>query len=173
MVIEYNENIRKDLREPLEAVINKYRILLPVWLQKLVVNMWDTPNDGEVANVHTMHEYRTATLNTNASWLSQSDYERELTIIHELLHICLDPMDVYPQNVFDQLLEHDAPNYHATVKDEYRAKVEGVVQDMTVMIYNIINKPTGGQVIPLYGIPHDMSIQEFVDSVPNIKLANK
>ncbi len=82
-----------EVRTAFEPMLTEYASLLPAWLLFLRVEFDASDgNEGAAAQINVRMEYCRATLTIGAQWMACDEAYRRKAVIHELLHITLDPM---------------------------------------------------------------------------------
>lgn len=83
--------VPKELRETATPLLLAHARLVPGWCKLLTIRYDDDLAD--VASVSSEQIYGRCTLIFGASWLNLDEAEREWTVVHELLHSQLSPME--------------------------------------------------------------------------------
>ena len=80
-----NENQLKEIKESLK----RFSGVIPSWVQTLHVCRWTANDTGnnDFAAIKVRPKYLDATLNIYDSFYNNSEQEKDITLVHELLHI--------------------------------------------------------------------------------------
>jgi hypothetical protein len=111
--------------------------LAPQWCSRLRVR-WKAAcaEDDCLACTVTLYEYRYGTITFHGGWLDgPPDWRRE-TVVHEVLHLYVQPLSGYTRHLIGQLVEGDALT--AVTKEQCREYQESVVQDLTLLVARLL-----------------------------------
>lgn len=127
-----------EVRTSAEAHLSACEWMLPKWCERVNV-IWDISDDeddlGEGASLATQvaFEYRRAELTFKPQWLEFKDETRREHIIHELIHLHVNPLFNFAYNTFGVLLRTQQ-EYEVLLQEQLRRYCEGAVQDLTYAI---------------------------------------
>lgn len=84
------ENVPLEVRAALEPLLDKWLWILPPWCQEFRVDY----KGGQDATMSVTVSYRNrwAVLHATGLWLGEKEQYREVSVIHELVHVLLEPM---------------------------------------------------------------------------------
>jgi len=110
MVNTYWEpDIPNDLREIVEPILSRWGDLIPTWVQDFSVR-YDSEASATARTI-VNHRGRWAIFVFTPSWLGTTSKERENALVHELIHINLEPMNCNVMRVLNDVLEKGTPTY--------------------------------------------------------------
>lgn len=112
-----------------EPILDRWRWLIPSWCHELLVFYRETDGDNAAAACRTYPEYRYAQLMIYGSFVGkQRPDDRENAIIHELLHVQLQPL----VQEFKHLLAQQVPEgpLREWANTNHTGAMEGVVCDL-------------------------------------------
>lgn len=137
--IEYSQSIPDEVLDVLKPLVEKWKYLIPTWCHVCYVNFIVDGNDEFVASntngtCSTSEKYRSAYIDIYPQFISDDKESREVTILHEILHISLDYIYEYGRKVIDAAL--DDCGYKDQTMQEYEDRLECVVVDLTRSIYH-------------------------------------
>jgi hypothetical protein len=121
----------KEVRRIVEPLVKKHLHLLPPWCIQLSIKYGETKDDIEraVAYIEVEPQYLQARLTICRLYLEQDDYNRESTIVHELLHVAIAPIQSFMEHLMKIYVAEESEV--ATWRDNFNTEViEGVVQSL-------------------------------------------
>lgn len=111
-------------------------MLLPTWCQEFQVN-YDSRTE-DMCNVTVHYANRWAVLCVGPSWLDQPEAERESGLLHELVHVGLEPLSGAAANLIENTLEDGSPAY-TLAKQQVHDGTEAAVEDLCRAIRRAVN----------------------------------
>lgn len=135
-----------EVRQAVRPLVIRHLWLLPDWCRRLQVRYEQTMNhegdEGPAAHFSALSEYRFGELVLHGGFLDENPRERELTVIHELLHCPTAPLASEHEQAIERLFEGSrAPKYEATLQENWRRVYEGCVQDLAYSIMLVTDPP--------------------------------
>lgn len=118
-----------EVRTALAPLVERHIALVPTWCHVLLLD-WDDTDRDALAKTTCRREYRWAKITVCPSWLRQDSTEREDTIVHELLHVVMEPVHNHTTDMLN-LIREKYPDVHAWAEEQRRYANEATVQDMT------------------------------------------
>lgn len=115
-----------EIREALEPLLARWAELLPPWLQDFRVE-WVADLD-KLMEVRVHHSNRWAVLRVGPGWLQESPEEREVTVVHEFVHVLLAPLRRAVDLVVDGVAPEDAA-FHRLAQSAITDGEESAVED--------------------------------------------
>lgn len=103
----WDPDVPADIRAIVEPYLTRWIGLLPTWCQRFEVRY--DPHKQAAMAVHTNHRNRWAQLQVTGEWLAESDRERENAVIHELVHVALEPFVHAAGRILEDLTEEGTP----------------------------------------------------------------
>lgn len=131
MRITWDKNIEADNKERIESYLEKWSWLCPSWCGQLQVNIKESDGSWD-AQINTNYKYRFAVLEIATSWLNLVEYEREATLVHELVHNFYNPMYWYASDTFESLIQNEG--FLEVVKESLKTLNESGTQDLTEVL---------------------------------------
>lgn len=88
MNIEYRNFRSQSQQQEVDVLVQKYKGIIPSWVQTFIVNNWDSPTDDKctLASMETTPKYLLCNLHIYNMFFSNTDLMKEQTIVHEILH---------------------------------------------------------------------------------------
>lgn len=121
---------KPDLRRAIEPLIKKHAHLVPSWCHVLHCNFsTEGAEEGVVASITPMTEYRKAYLYVHAGFLTDDAEEREHSIVHELLHLQVAPLESLVSQLIKSTITPDSTLAEWSWEERRRA-TESVVEDL-------------------------------------------
>lgn len=90
--VSWSKQIPSEVRNILIPILRKWVVLVPAWCRDFRVG-YAPDQVSTIADMTSNYRNRWACLRLSGRWLSETTYEREAVIIHELIHINLEPID--------------------------------------------------------------------------------
>ena len=103
----YNPDFPKDLLPSIKPLVTKWKGLLPSWCAVLRIKF--DPRRDAVMSVKPSYRNRWAVLFVTGQWYEEDLDDRELALIHEFIHILLDPLDAPITRILSDVLEEKSP----------------------------------------------------------------
>lgn len=122
-------SVPKEAKAAIRPHVERWRHLIPTWCHDVTFRWEKTEGVGDVAEVECSVEYRMATVTIDPSWLDTDEAERDSIIRHELLHLALEPLAVFVEEMLSRCVADDSV-FRDWTKDELRRRYEGAVVDL-------------------------------------------
>lgn len=126
-----------EVREALEPMIDRWLGILPGWLYELHISFRpvqsDEPEADNLLSIVVQPEYRKAYLTAFPMWLDLDAESRELDLVHELLHVHVQPIAALLDQMLERLVDRESV-FYKWVQDEIRGRVEGAVCDLVPIV---------------------------------------
>jgi len=127
--IKYGKMLPNEIKQMFKRAIEKYGYLVPTWCHVIYVKHEEPDEDQSPAHIEAQEEYREATITISTSILAEDPEERiDRIILHEILHIILDPLATEAQRVISRTIEND--KFKSWAERQLEVKEEGVIQDL-------------------------------------------
>ena len=120
-------DVPREAKDALKPHLKRWGHLIPSWCHELTV-AWKPLDEDAEAQVECEIEYRRATLTVNPTWLHESEAARAIVIRHELLHLVLEPMALFTQEMLKRCVADDSA-FSGWIQDQWRICYEGTVED--------------------------------------------
>lgn len=105
--IQWEPDFPDDLRGIVEPHLQRWLALIPTWCQEFIVR-YDPHQDSRMA-AKVNYRNRWAILIVTGQWFDSPVAEREVCLIHELLHIATEPLSSVVTRIIDDTLEEGTP----------------------------------------------------------------
>lgn len=125
-VIDYRPGIPPEVRGAIEPLLTCWQGVLPSWCHTLNV-IWSEADTGALS-IRTQYEYRRATLTVYPNFITCPD-KRERDVIHELMHVLLEPLANVMTDMRDELAEK-CPDVKRWAEEAARYGEESAVCDL-------------------------------------------
>ncbi len=130
---EFDGEWPPEVRAVAEPLLERFAWLVPSWCHTVSVQWEGDPGEDDAqssARTQISFAYRSARLQFLPMFLTDSERQREADVIHELLHLSIQPLCQYAMEVVDRCLKEESPKFHETVIEELRVRNEGAVEDL-------------------------------------------
>lgn len=131
MRILWDPVIPPEVRAAAEPTLDEWKTRLPGWISDLTVSF--DQKDGVNCSINVQYEYRRAYLYLHGAWLEQSTDMRREDILHELIHLFLEPMQGSISSLTEHLLK-DNPTFLGWVEEEIERGLEASTCDLTNLL---------------------------------------
>lgn len=125
--IRYQNFEKPENQEYVAAIVDKYRELLPRWIDRLTVVVYDENEDapkGSLCWVSGKPEYGFAHINILSKWFDRDTDLQDELILHEMLHVAQAREYKF---VWDRLinpLDERNPELYYALSEDYRERNE-------------------------------------------------
>ena len=109
-------------------LVEEWQHLGPGWCAELFIHFSDADNDGDAASMNAQPEYRFAHIHLHPGWLKCDAEERRRLIVHELLHLALEPLLILAADILE------SADAGTPLENAWRRTYEGAVQDLTLSL---------------------------------------
>lgn len=134
MTITWHRSLPPEIEAEVRPLVDRYAYLIPGWMRELTVRYAvDTPDGSYVADINIQPEYRQATLRLVPKWRDCDAAFKEQTIIHELIHLSLAPMDAWTQTLITKTVPDEG--LRDTLSEDWRRAHEGATEDLSIAVY--------------------------------------
>ena len=132
--ITWDPDIPEDIRAIVEPHLRRWRGLVPTWCQEFIVR-YRPAQDGRM-ETKVNYRNRWAVIVVTGVWLGETEVEREASLVHELLHICLEPLSAAVVRIIEDVTEKDTP-VRALVDSMFTDGLEASVEDTARCIIRV------------------------------------
>jgi len=122
------------LHDPLVELVEHWLWLVPAWVDTLEIKFEHT--EAFVAKAHVSYRYRSAVVRFSQAWGVLTLRERELTVVHELVHARQAPVFAVLCVLMDTLIEADSAE-DKLLRRQYAEADEAVTTDMAVTLHRL------------------------------------
>ena len=140
--VRWSPVIPDEVQAALTPVLFRWQTLLPTWVQDFRVGFDTAINQFAETNVNFRNRW--VVLNVGAVWLRERQESRENAIVHELVHVALEPLSNAYGRMVEDLTEPGTP-LRALCDSTFTDALEGSVEDLARAL------------IRLRGDPHDQT----------------
>lgn len=105
--MKWDAGVPPEVRAAAEPHLTRWAGLLPTWCQEFRVRWGSEP--GTSCQITCHYPNRWAVLKIGAEWLDQPPGAREVDLVHELLHVALEPMAAAMNRIVGDLTEAGTP----------------------------------------------------------------
>lgn len=105
--IRWEPDFPADLRPSVEPHLLRWAGLIPTWCQEFIVR-YNSQQDGRMA-AHVNYRNRWAVLIVTPEWFDSPEEERENSVLHELVHIGMEPLSSAVDRIIRDTLEEGSP----------------------------------------------------------------
>jgi hypothetical protein len=137
IVIHDEDDFPKELKPVIVEYIHRYAWLLPAWCSDLhiVYRTVKDKNPDVAAELTSEESYRNAVMVIYAGFLTQDDKRRRKIIVHEMIHITVNPLGDFALRAIRNLApDKDEPKLNAVLQDELTERWEAVTEDLANII---------------------------------------
>ena len=106
MIISWEPDIPQDVRVIVDIHLQKWMGLLPTWVQEFIVR-YDPKQPGRMA-AKINYSNRWAMLVVTADWIGEVVEEREAALVHEFIHVNLEPLAAPICRIIEDLTEKES-----------------------------------------------------------------
>lgn len=147
MILVFGEKLPAGLIPQVRELVMKYIWLVPSWVQEMHIG-YDEGHNGESATECDSKRYRWASIKLKPRYFHE-DYifEREITIIHEMLHISTHAHYDLANGLITDLTEANSQTMKDFVANRLEEFYEAGTQDLAFAIYNFVNRSTEARTI--------------------------
>jgi hypothetical protein len=120
----------REVRKVAEPLFKKNLHLLPGWCRALFIRYGDAPKDQDrvVAYIEVDAEYLQASITLCRRFLDDTDVNRERTVIHELLHVSMRPLQDWVEHFMSIYVADEEQDKW---RDNFNHKaIESVIQNL-------------------------------------------
>lgn len=108
--------------------------LLPRWVRTVTFHWKASADNDESAECDPDYTYGYVGINVTGLWLDDRERIKLHDLVHEVLHLWMEPVAGYAKKTFKTLLKEEAPKFHKTVEQELDHRVEVAIQDMAEVL---------------------------------------
>ena len=97
----WEADIPTDIRDIVRPHLDKWGSLIPTWCQDFSIRY--NPRNGALCAIDVSYKYRWGVLIITGQWLEVEFQERETALIHELIHLNIEPMASAGKRIVESL----------------------------------------------------------------------
>lgn len=133
------------VRRELEPLLKEWAPILPAWLDQLAVSFAATNEDSPDCplSITPQPEYRIADLVVHAPFLLMDAAARKSTVLHEVVHVALEPAYALFNALLDATYEEGSPEY-ALMERLFSDATEGCVTDLELGLGRLLDPHKDG-----------------------------
>lgn len=140
--IEWGYDLPPEIRQVVEPYVMRYLDVLPDWCIRLKVLSASSadPEDGDlndcVMAMAAEYKYRKAKLFVHTDFLNMRPDERELTVIHEFVHVLNAPLVDFTDQLIT-IVDNKAPDAKEMLEVLQGAGMEAATEDTATLIWRL------------------------------------
>lgn len=129
----YHNTLPSEVKAALAPHLEALTFLVPGWCECVNV-LWSEKAEDECSmQTRVYFDYRFAEVFVTPLWLSCREDIRASSVLHELLHLHLNPLFDYVSGTLDAALEGQ-DRFRAHAKEGLRAYSEGAIEDLAIAL---------------------------------------
>ena len=136
--VEWYHNVPAEVRQAVGPILKAWFPILPTWCQEFRVSY--SPDDENTLSIKVNHRNRWAVLIMTGRWLQEIPIERERALIHELVHVNMEPVAIASVRIIEDLTEKGTP-LRELADSTYTEGLEGTVEDLARAFYRLQAEP--------------------------------
>jgi hypothetical protein len=106
----------------------------------------DTKNSGTILTVHPSPQYRAVQVRVFTGFYSCPEQQQRELILHEIVHMYLDPAHAYVVDSLFPLIEKGHPaEVTELLLETYVGRNESVTQDLTILLLQVLEGSKSGK----------------------------
>ena len=129
----WEPDIPQDIRDIVLPHLDRWQLLIPTWCQDFSIRY--DPRKEALCSVEVCYRNRWALLVITGRWLEVTDEARDVALLHELIHINLEPLTLAGGNIIESMAESVA---QTLAKSSHLEGMEAAVQDLARGIHRMI-----------------------------------
>jgi len=130
--------VPSEVRGAVEPILARFWPMVPTWVQEFGVRY--SGGEDNRASITANYPNRWATLRLSGHFLDQIPREREDTIVHELIHVCLWPLSAVVDRIVEEMITDGTPG--KTLVDQLVCDaLESSTEDMARGIWRMVASP--------------------------------
>lgn len=137
-MIRFEPDFPDDLRSSVAPLIEQWRSMIPTWCQEVVLR-YDPQQEARMA-ARINYRNRWAVLIVTGQWFDQPEDERVASLLHELMHICMEPFTVAASRVIEDLTDEGTP-LRELAHTMYEDGMEAAVEDLARCVLRTCGAP--------------------------------
>jgi hypothetical protein len=135
-------NVQAENKQVVEHYLESVKWIIPSWVQTLRLAV-ESSDNAELLATCTVHEkYREAAMTVRPLWFTVSEKDKITTLIHELLHIHLNPLYDFSRNAIKRYSKDEHEEQREIIFDEMDCYLERSTEDLTNVIFAQLQKET-------------------------------
>lgn len=123
-MVVWSPGLPAELRAALEPTLRRWLYLLPTWCHTIHVGLGNDLDSDVAARMEGEIRYRRAALSIGPAFLRVED--RDTLLAHELVHVALNPLDDFVDELTDRL-DGELAGWAC---DRWRELLEGATEDL-------------------------------------------
>lgn len=134
--VVYTGDWQGDVKTIVEIALEPHLHLVPGWCRSLYVRFESDGTANDSAGVHVNYEYRHAVMYIRPAWLEEMPVDREKAIIHEIVHLHVQPMKTVFHDLASKMVADRGAEAFAI--ERFREALEGSVEDLAWAFHAIL-----------------------------------
>ena len=134
--IVYRGDWPSDVKKTVESVLKPYVRLIPSWCRILYLRFEANDSDS-TATIKMSYDNRWASMRISPDWLEELPDDRSRVLMHEIVHIHVQPMRTVFVDAIGGLDEH----FKDFAWERFKEAWEGAVEDLAWAFHSAIGAP--------------------------------
>lgn len=140
---QWEPDFPADVRSLVEPILARWLLLLPTWCQDLRVRY--RGDNENTAMMEVSHRNRWALLTVTGNWLDEPADAREEALIHELIHVALEPAWSATSRIIEDLTTEES-SLQKLASSMAADGLEATVDDLARSIQRLVARVQGPNV---------------------------
>ena len=136
--IDFSDEFPQALRADASQMAQSVEWMLPIWIQRLWLG-YDSQTEAQEACFEIMPDYRWAKLTFSARFWACSDRDKQLILLHEMIHAFNLPLINAAREIVDTVCKPEEETLKAVLHEKLREKMEMVTQDFAYVLQAHLN----------------------------------
>lgn len=126
--IVFDATVPPELRSALQPLLDEFKYLVPTWCHTVNISNSTEAKEEELACAQVLPEYRQAFICFSPLWIEAREDLRRDAVLHEILHISIEPMRQVLIDLLDSTYDDDRAG---AAHEQWRKAFEGTVCDLS------------------------------------------
>lgn len=137
LTLTFADNMKPEVQAEIDRYVRPFLWLVPTWCHDLTINVYTSSDDNAAIKTGIHYEYRNASLDFYSVWFICSRREKQLHVIHDLLHVANSVyVDWAEDNIRYFCPKDDDKAMHKRLMEDSRERCESITQDLAKAIYS-------------------------------------
>ena len=133
----WEPDIPEDVCDIIRPFLDSWKELIPTWCQDFTIRY---DHSAQVlARTIINYSTRWAVVVITPEWIAESEKTRENAVIHELIHLNLEPLQRATGQIIKDVIEEETP-IHKLATTMFEDGMESAVQDLAKGIERLLNQ---------------------------------
>ena len=136
--VVWGKSVPSEVKDILLPILKKWFVILPTWCQDYEVRYIGEGED--LCTALTNFRNRWSVLTVTGKWVAAHEEDREVGVIHELIHVNLEPLSAATRKLVGDLTPKDTP-VRELADTMYSDGLEGSTEDLARAFYRFQAQP--------------------------------